>query len=517
MIPLESRGIAFWVRDWARRRPEKDALVFGSQRWTWRELDEHVDAIATGLRDLGVGRGDRVACLMRNRPEYLELFWAVARLGAVFVPLNTRLARPELAHTIADAEPRVVVTESGFDDMVAALRTGSAVEHWVTADEATDGVRPLAELRLRRVAPVAVDLLPSEPVAILFTSGTTGPPKGAVLSHDNIATQAVMWVRSFSLTGEDRHMVVSPLCFAGGLIAGSMNPVLSGATMVLEPEFDVVRNIETIERERITWFNGVPLMVERILRHPRATGQALASLRRIQSGGSPVPAELVLEARERGIDVMQGYGLSECTAGPSLFLDSEDAVEKAGSVGRASLSTDVRVVDEHGREVEPETVGELLIRGPMVMSGYWRNPAATASTIRDGWLHTGDLARVDRDGFHYVVGRSKDMVLTGGLNVYPMEVERVLNVLPGVRESAVVGLPDPTWGEAVVAVIVRDGSSEVDADRIIAQCREHLAGYKCPKQVHFVDELPRTASQKVRKDVVRERLLEQINEPPRVT
>jgi fatty-acyl-CoA synthase len=492
-------GISHWLRRWAARRPDREAIVFEGERVTYAELDARVDAVARGLQGLGVGPGDRVGVLAPNRVEFLELFWACARAGAIFSPLNTRLTAVEMADVVADLDPLVVCADRRLVDRLELAR--DSFTHLVGLDDGDPGLA-LPALRAGAGEPVWTAAAPDDTVAILYTSGTTGRSKGAMITHANVESQAAGWVQAFDTGSDDRHLLMLPLCFTGGLMSGAMNPVFSGATIVLRDGFDAGACIETIATEGVTWLTAVPTMVERMLRHEDATPERLASLTRLETGGAPIPVPLVQRAGELGIGILQGYGLTECTAGPALFLDAHDAVGKLGSTGKASLNCEVRVVTVDGRDAELDEVGELLVAGGIVFKGYWRNDDATRSTIVDGWLHTGDLARRDADGDHYVVGRLKELIISGGLNVYPAEVEAALRRVPGIAETAVAGVADETWGETVIAWVITDDPALTEQG-VIEASRELLADYKRPKRVVFVEDFPRTSAGKVRKHELR--------------
>jgi fatty-acyl-CoA synthase len=320
-----------------------------------------------------------------------------------------------------------------------------------------------------------------------------------VLTHGNFLHQSVAWTSSFGLSGRDRTINLMSLCYAGGLLNPTLNTFQTGATVVLEPRFDAESALRRIEKYRITWITATPQLVEAILTHPRSAQTDLSSVGWIQSGGAPVPIPLAELAARRGIDLIQGFGITEATAGINVFLPPEDVIRKAGSIGKPAPYDEVRVVDASGSEVAVGEVGEMLLRGPLVMQGYWRNQAATDQALAGGWLHTGDLARVDEEGFISLVGRKKEMIISGGLNVYPVEVEQVLQVFPEVAEVAVVGLPDRKWGERVTAFVVLEPGQTLTEEELIARSRGHLAGYRIPKTVRFVTDLPRTTSGKVRK------------------
>lgn len=492
-----------WTGHWAQQKPLAPVITFNERIISWAEFDRAVIARATQLTRREVRKGDRVACLLLNRPEFYEIFWACQRIGAIFVPLNTRLAAVELHEIIRDAEPALLLAENspGLPQLAALLDLVDATVPNVLLDTTGDDIQPTDAAQPLPPTHCTLD----DAATIVYTSGTTGLPKGAVLTHGNIIASAHMWIVDFKLSGNDRHLMALPLCFTGGLIASSMHIFCAGAQMVLMDTFEPVRALQLIEKHQLTWFIAVPLMLQRMRDDPSWDGTDLSSLRGMQSGGAAVPVPLIEAWRGRGVELMQGFGLTEGSAGSNLFLAPEFAVAKAGSIGRAGFSNEVRVVDDDGNITGADAVGELQIRGALVLREYWRRPEATAETFaEDGWLKTGDLAKRDADGFHYIVGRKKDMIVTGGLNVYPAEVERVLDCIPGITESAVIGVADAEWGEAVVAVLRVPADSTHDAAAILKACHESLAGYKVPKRCEFVDDFPRTVSGKILKRVLRD-------------
>jgi fatty-acyl-CoA synthase len=319
-----------------------------------------------------------------------------------------------------------------------------------------------------------------------------------------VIASAHMWMADFQLTGADRHLITLPLCFTGGLMAASMHAFCAGGHLVMMEAFEPAQALALVERHQLTWLVAVPQMLQRMKDDPAWHDTDLRSLRGIQSGGTAVPVPLIEAYRLRGVNLMQGFGMTEGTGGSNLFLAPEFAVSKAGSIGRAGFSNEARLIDERGNITAAGEVGELQLRGPMVFREYWQRPEATAETFSAGWLNTGDLATRDADGFYFIVGRKKDMVITGGLNVYPAEVERVLDKMPGIIDSAVIGLADATWGETVVAIVRKQPTATVSAQDLEQWCRASLAGYKVPKRFEFVDEFPRTVSGKILKRVLRE-------------
>jgi fatty-acyl-CoA synthase len=505
--------LASWIGHWAQQKPDTPVITFNGCAISWAQFKNAVVLRAEQLTRAGVRKGDRVACLLLNRPEFYEVFWACQTIGAIFVPLNTRLTAPELEEIMRDAQPAIFIGEhaSGLPQLTALLELIDAALPRVLLDaySATHYSQHNSQHARQHTKNKTLDLLPTpcsldDAAAIVYTSGTTGLPKGAVLTHGNVIASAHMWMADFKLTGNDRHLMALPLCFTGGLIASSMHIFCSGASMVLMEAFDPVQALQLIAQHRLTWFIAVPLMLQRMHDDPAWAASDLSSLRGIQSGGAAVPVPLIAAYRQRGVELMQGFGITEGSAGSNLFLAPEFAATKAGSIGRAGFSNEARVIAENGELAAPNEVGELQLRGALIFREYWRRPAATAETFEDGWLKTGDLAQRDADGFYFIVGRKKDMIVTGGLNVYPAEVERVLDCIPGIIESAVIGVTDAAWGEAVVAVLRVPPDSTNDAQAIEAACRKALAGYKVPKRFEFVADFPRTVSGKILKRVLRE-------------
>lgn len=473
-------NVGRWISFWARVAPDRPALVFDGAALGYAELNRAVNRMANALAERGVGPGDRVAVLTGNRPELLVTVFACAKLGAIFVPLNVRLVARELEYIVRDADPVVLLSEPAFHPLLAEVAIDARrfdVDGF--ADGASDEEPPTVS--------------GAEAFAICYTSGTTGLPKGAVLTHANIIHGSLQEIVGFGLSASDRHLVVVPLCFTGGLITASLPVFHAGATLHLERAFDPAAVVERIVSERITHMMGVPVMFAAMTRLPDFADVDFSSVKLFLVGAAPVPAALVDAYQSRGVgSFTNAFGLTEGT-GFNLFLPATEVKDRPGAYLPAIYS-DVRVSDE----------GELLIAGPCVMAGYWRNEAATAETIRDGWLHTGDVVRVDDDGYLHPVDRIKDMIITGGLNVYPAEVESVVFDHPRIADSTVIGLPERTWGEAVTIVAVRKDEA-LTADDVIAFCADELADYKRPKGVVFVDELPRNAGGKVVKRELRER------------
>ncbi len=479
-------------------------------RLTWAELESRSNRTAQALLAIGVEREQRVAILAMNGVEFIETFFAVAKIGAIAVPLNWRLAPSELAFIIGDSEARVLVYDADFREAVLALRSDDNVQATVRSwiEIAGEG-RPLEFARsyhdLQRDASDAlpeVDASDADPLYIMYTSGTTGLPKGAVHTHESAIWACITSRATADLRYRDRYLLALPLFHVGALSPMATN-VYAGATNVVMRTFDPTRAWETIERERIDAMLAVPAMLNLMYQVPERDRYDRSRLRWIMSGAAPVPVTLIQAYIDLGIEIHQVYGLTE-SCGPACLLLSDDAVRKAGSTGKPFFHTDVRIVDEQGADVAPGATGEVLVRGRHIMKEYWRRPEATAETIRDGWLYTGDLACTDDEGFVYIQDRKKDMIISGGENVYPAEIENVLLSHPGIADAAVIGQPSEKWGESPAAIVVKKDPA-LTADSVREWCRTRLARYKVPRVVEFVEEIPRNPSGKILKRVLRER------------
>ncbi|MEV4645197.1 long-chain fatty acid--CoA ligase [Saccharopolyspora sp. NPDC049357] len=496
---MRDEGLGSWPVRRARMTPHRVALIHGERQDTHAELARRAAALARGLRDLGVRRGDRVGYLGPNHPAHLETLFATASLGAVFVPVNTRLAVPELAHVLTDAGVSVLVHAASAGASVDAAATPVLRERLVIDEDSYErpaggGGEPLDE-------PVALD----DPCLIMYTSGSTGRPKGAVLSHGNLTWNCVNVLVESDLSGSEVALVAAPLFHTAALGMTCLPTLLKGGTAVLMSSFDPAEALELIARHRVSLLFGVPAMYDAISARPEWASADLSSVRTLLCGGSPVPDATIRRYLDRGLAFVQGYGMTETSPG-ALVLDPGAAREKAGSAGVPSFFTDVRVVDRAGQPVAAGEPGEVVVRGPNVMLGYWNRPEATDEALADGWMHSGDVATVDDEGYFTVVDRIRDMIISGGENIYPAEVEAALHEHPAVELCTVVGVPDPKWGEVPRAVVVLRAGAQVTGEEIHQHLRGHLAGYKVPKQVEFWDDLPRTGSGKIQKAAVRARL-----------
>jgi O-succinylbenzoic acid--CoA ligase len=482
--------------DWLSRRaalsPEQPALLAGGVRWTFAGLDRLVVSTARRLAALGVAPGDRVAALQGNGPDFVALVHAVARIGAVLVPLNTRLAPPELAWQLVDAGARLLIHD---DPHASAARAAARLAPDLLLVPAADG----AEAGDDRPNPLRdwIDLTAVH--SIVYTSGTTGRPKGAMLTYGNHWWSAVGSALNLGNHHDDRWLAVLPLFHVGGMSI-LMRSVIYGITAVVHPTFDPAAANRAIDEDGITIVSVVSVMLQRML-DERGARPYPGSLRCVLLGGGPAPRALLEACAHRSVPVVQTYGLTE-TASQVATLAPTDALRKLGSAGKPLLPNELRI-DRDGVSAPPGESGEILVRGPTVTSGYVNRPEETTRVIRDGWLHTGDIGYLDGEGYLYVLDRRDDLILSGGENVYPAEVESVLLTHPGIEEAAVVGVPDARWGQAPMAAVrVREGMTLGERE-VIAYCRERLARYKVPTCVRFVGSLPRNAAGKLLRGVLR--------------
>ncbi|MFJ6570718.1 long-chain fatty acid--CoA ligase [Streptomyces sp. NPDC091292] len=498
---MYDQGIGSWPRRRARRTPDRVAIAYGGKELTYCQLDERVTRLAHVLRDtLGVSRGDRVAYLGPNHPALLETLFAVSALGAVFVPLNTRLTAPEFTYMLQDSGATVLV--SGPEHEATALKVTEPLG--IRLLPVTDGYE--AALTAASGEPLDERVEPDDLCLILYTSGTTGVPKGAALTHGNTVWNCYNVLVDMDIASDGTTLVTAPLFHVAALNMTCLPTLLKGGKVILEPRFDPERVLDAIEQDRATFLFGVPMMYQRIAASPRWADADLSSLRLLLCGGAPVPGALIRTYLDRGLSFVQGYGMTEATAGV-LCLAKEMSDRKIGSAGVPHFFTDIRLLGPDGAEVAPGERGEVVVAGPNVGPGYWGRPEASADAFVDGWFRSGDVAVIDGEGCASIVDRVKDMFISGGENVYPAEVEDVLYRHPSVAECAVLGVPDEEWGEVGKAVVVlRPGTgavTEVGAEELRAFVGERLGKYKVPRTVEFTDALPRNAAGKIVKSEIR--------------
>jgi fatty-acyl-CoA synthase len=520
-----NEGLGSWAARRARTSPERVAVVHEGRALTYAGLHDRVLRLAWALRGLGVRTGDRVAYLGGNHPSLLETLLACGTVGAVFVPLNTRLATPELDAIVRDCVPSLLVHGADHAGPAAELRAAGAVPRLVAvtgaegptggaegspgdAGAAVSASAPSYEelIAAREPAPLDAPVGLGDVCMIMYTSGTTGRPKGAMLTHGNITWNCVNVLLDVDLTADEVTLVTAPMFHTAALNMTCLPTLLKGGRVVIAPRFDPDLTFDLIESERVTWMFGVPAMFNALSASPRWAGADLSSVRILEAGGAPVPDTTIATYQRRGLTFLQGYGMTE-TAPGVLFLGASDAVRKAGTAGRPSFFTDARVVRPDLTAADAHEPGEIVVRGPNVMLGYWGQGADTPSShTTDGWFRTGDVAVADEEGYVRLVDRVKDMYISGGENVYPAEVENVLHEHPDVADCAVLGVPDERWGEVGRAVVVLADGAGATADDLAEHCRRHLAGYKVPASFDFTGELPRNASGKLLKHRLRQTL-----------
>ncbi len=499
--------------DWLQRRemlsPNKIALIDainGNQPITYREWNQRVNRFANFLRDgMGIHKGDRVSIYAMNRVEYLNALFACNKLGAILHVVNWRLQVRELDMIINDATPRVLFYSREFHKQVGELRSQLAtVEHFIGLDETTsdkDTHWPTERSNWPETQPPPIELDWLDPWVICYTGGTTGLPKGAILHYRSITANSVNTVVSWGLRSDDLVPLNMPLFHTGGLNVLTIPLVHIGGANIVCAGFDVEQLFDQIDNLGVSFFFGIPTMFLMMMHHPRWESLDLSKVRLVMAGGGACPTVVYKAFWDKGVEFKMGYGLTE--AGPNTFwLPSEEVKSKISSVGRPLFHVDTKLVNESGAEVGIDEAGHLLIRGPHVFGGYWNRSEATAETIVDGWLHTGDLARKDADGCYYIAGRLKDMIKSGGENIYPAEVEDVMHNHPAIAEAALIPVLDEKWGEVGRAIIVIKPDASLTESRLIEWMRGQMAHYKVPKSVVFVEVLPKTGANKVDKKLL---------------
>ncbi|MBI5249357.1 MAG: long-chain fatty acid--CoA ligase [Desulfomonile tiedjei] len=497
--------------------PDKEAFVdvHQNKRLTYFQFNENANRTANALVNVGVKEGDRVSILLMNSAEYIELFFAIAKIGAVCVPLNIRLVADELTYIIKDSGAQTLVYGNEFQKVVAEIRAkganATAVVNWIHAGGGSESDKFAHNFEELKSKAVCTELdragFEDDPLFIMYTSGTTGLPKGAVQTHNSVLWAALTMAATWEMRQSDRFLVALPLFHVGALMPAVMS-VYCGTATVTTKAFDPSLYWKIIESERITNSLMVPTVMSLMLQVPEKDTSDFSSFRWTALAGAPIPVSLLEACTALGLHVEQLFGLTEA-CGPGCQLMGSDVARKVGSAGKPFLFTDVRVVDFDDKEVPPGTPGELIIQGKNIMREYWNLPDESANTLRGGWLHTGDVATMDEEGFVYIVDRLKDMIISGGENIYPAEIEKIIAGLPGVSQVAVLGQPDPKWGETPMAIIVPQPGSNLNEQQVLEYCQGKMARYKLPKKVMFTDSLPLTPTGKVQKRILRQQLSNQ--------
>lgn len=501
-------NVADWIKKWSVIQPHKEALFFEDRPISYLQFHRRIYQLCHLFINFGVQRGDRVAVLLYNCPQYLEIFFSLSKIGAILVPLNWRLAGPELESIIRDSGSRLLIFEPDFESVVASIRSklpltngnyfvvGEPCPDWGISYEKVISIQPFSEPSLNH------SIGGEDPHIIMYTSGTTGVPKGAVLSHRKTFFNVLNADMVYHLTFKDIIIVSRPMFHSGGLLVQSAPLLYKGGTLILKKRFRPSEILETIQRYKVTILELPATVYQFILQECDITGYDLRSIRCFFTGGERIPIVLLKEYVKRGIPISQIFGQTE--ASTITFLPAEKAVEKMGSVGLPVFHGEVKIVNKEGKEVGPHEVGEIILKGPTMMSGYWNRPDLTSETIKNGWLYTGDLAKKDEEGYIYIVDREKDMYISGGENIYPAEIEKIFFTHPKVFDVAVIGVPDDKWGEVGKAYLVLKPGETMTEEEAFQFLQGKVGKYKIPKYVEFVDSLPKTASGKIKKYILKE-------------
>ena len=495
-----------WIGRWGRSFPQTEALVdvIENRRYTYGQLADDVNRMANYLQgELGIGFGDRVACLAFNRAEYIKLFLALGRLGAILVPLNFRLAPAEFIYFLEDATPKAIFFDQAHQDRVDGFKSRVELKHHICFDDDKTVGQALPQVwaSLSVEPPEEVAIAPDDPQLIIYTSGTTGLPKGVILTHGMLTWNAINTNLGWDLRSEDKTILHAAMFYTAGWNVFTLPLFYCRGANILIKSFEADLILDLIEQEGVTIFFGVPTMFQMLMDSPRFASVDFSRVRFMVSGGAPLGQD-ILEAfqSQKSIRIWEGYGLTE--AGPNNFI----ANGKLGTVGHPMPHVDVKIVDTNGIEVPIGEEGELLLRGPHICAGYWKKPEETAKAFADGWFKTGDFGRIDSDGHFSIVGRLKDMIISGGANIYPAEIERVIETHPAVAGVAVIGVPDDKWGEVGKAIVELHPGSTLSFEELLDYLADRLGKFKIPKYMVAVVELPRTvASGKVQKFVLKEK------------
>jgi fatty-acyl-CoA synthase len=487
----------------ASKYKNKVLMVCDNQKITYAELNTRVNCFANGLISLRINRGDKVATLFPNSPEAVETYFALLKIGAVCVPLNYRLKGDELWYIIDHSDAKALIFNGDFAEVIETISPDlKKVSICIAPDTAKgSGMLSFQELiRNNSAEEPERNVTMKDESVILYTSGTTGRPKGVVLTHGNQFFNTINYALAYGMKDWDIELALTPM-FHSSTLGRIITYVFSGCTFITSKRFDPSWVLETIEKEKVTSITQAPTMYQAMMNLPEAERFDTASVRRVVTGAAPM--SVTVKKSLQGLFPHAGffdlYGLTEASPGVTI-LEPDAFFEKIDSVGRPMAFVEVKVVDKEDKEVPEGQVGEIICRGPNIMKGYYKDPQGTAEALRDGWLYTGDLGRMDENGFLYLVDRKKDLIISGGENIYPAEIERVLLNHPAISEAAVIGVSDPYWGERVKAFVVLRPGEVLSQEEVIRYCEGHLASYKKPKEVEFIDKLPRNAVNKVMKE-----------------
>ncbi len=500
-------NVGEWPTRWANRYPDEICIKYQDLELTKGEFNARVNRLAHAFQEMGLRKGERVGALMGNSHVFLEILLSLSKIGGIMVPLNFRLAPPELEYILNDSAPVALIYSPEFLQMVDVLRGKvPTIKRFVCEMEGGAPADVQYETWIGdqsdQEPATKYDVVFDDPHFIMYTSGTTGRPKGAVVRQGQTQWNAINAIHMYNIERPGCSVCCAPLFHVGGLHASATPNMYAGVKLVIQRFFDPVGVLKLIKENRANTMFGIPVMFLLMSQVPEFHTTDFSSVNHFLAGGSPCPRPLIETYLEKGVNFNQGYGMTE-TATAVTALRTADALRKVGSCGKPVFHTDVRIVDTEGNDMPQGQMGEVLIKGPNVIREYWRKPEETAATIVDGWLHSGDMGYFDEEGYLYLVDRRKDMYISGGENVYPAEVEDVIMSFAGVADVGVIGVPDEQWGEVGMAVVVKAPDSEITEEKIVEQCRGKLAKYKIPKRVAFVDQLPRTLTGKILKKELR--------------
>ncbi len=497
----------------ATRHPDKMAIECEGRQYSYDMLNRHVNRLANGLIARGINKGDKVAMMMKNSDHFVIVFYALMKAGAVAVPMNFRLTASEIEYLVNDSDAKMVFFDHEFMQVIhEACEHSPKIEAQVCIGEAgLENQLPFAEILSSNENNPNVTVLEEDDCEILYTSGTTGKPKGALLDHHRVFHVGINFTAMIGLTVEDRMIHIAPLFHCAQLNLFMVLGTFLGCSQVIQRDFDPVQTLKALEEHRISVFFGVPTMYNYLLQVPDGKNYDLSSVKKCAYGAAPMPLSLL----ERSMELFghkQFYNLCGLTEGGpgGICLTPSRHLDKIGAGGTPIPNTEAKVVDESGEEVGPGKVGEFIIRGETIMKEYYKKPEETSKAIRNGWLYTGDLATIDEEGYITLVDRKKDMIISGGENIYSTEVEQAIYAHPDVLEAAVIGVPHEVWGETVAAIVVMKKDVELNEEEMTGFCRKSLAGYKLPRIFYQVDQLPRNASGKVLKYQLRKQFLDQL-------
>jgi fatty-acyl-CoA synthase len=504
-------NVGEWIRKWATIQPHKTAVIEEGTRYSYHDLNRRINRLSNFLLGAGLKKGDRVAVLLRNCHEYIEIFFALSKIGGVLVPLNWRLVLPELEFIIKDSGARFIIFDGDFIDSAEMLQEKIPMDVAIACATDVPRIESLPDWAVAYEASLdgCSDLEPCMPwfaggedaQILMYTSGTTGLPKGAILSHRKTFFNVLNADIYFNLTSYDIVIIARPMFHSGGLIVDMVPVLYKGGTVIVKRRFAFAEILETAEQYKVTILELPATVYNFMLEECDIDRYDLCAIKCCFTGGERVPVALLQAFAEKGIIISQIYGLTE--ASTIFWLPIDKAVVKMGSVGQPVVHGEVRIVDAKGRHVKTGEIGEIIVRGPILMSGYWKRPDLTKKVVKNGWLRTGDLARMDEDGFAYIIDRKKDMFISGGENVYPAEVEKALFSHPAVLDAAVVGVPDRKWGEVGKAFIEPKEGHSISLDDVRVFLADRLARYKIPHYIEFTKKLPKTASGKIKKHLLK--------------